>query len=108
MEEKVKHLKEVFDNFLKKNNAYDAWYERYRLDNLMYEDEVPIENFIQGIIENNSIGSMMYFGIEGTCLCTKDGDKFIEENKKCDILSNGDFIDLDRKWINTWESLIKN
>lgn len=107
--EKINYVKSKFDQFLKDNNAYDAWYERYRLDNLMYSDEVPIENFIRYMLEKNdkgAINSIFYSGIEGTAMCTNEGDKFIEENKKCDILSNGVMVDLDEKWVNNWEKYI--
>ena len=110
MEEKVKYLKEIFDKFLKDNNAYDAWYERYRLDNLAYEDDVPIEKFLGDMIKDGKGGihSIFYSGIAGTCMCayTNKTDKFFEENKKCDILNNTDIIELDDKWMSTWKNLV--
>lgn len=109
MKEKVNYLKEVFDKFLKDNELYDAWYERYRLDNVLYNDDVPIESFIEEIIRGDSIGSLFYSGIAGTCLSAYTGcdlDKFIEENKKTDVLSNLTIMSGDEKWVKTWESLV--
>ena len=107
MEEK---LKKAFDNFLKKNNVYEAWYERYRLDNLIYGDEVPIENFFRDAIskEESGIHSLFYSGIQGTIMTTEKGDEFIKENKKCDILSNSLMSDIDEKWMNNWEYIIED
>ena len=107
MEEK---LKKAFDNFLKENNVYEAWYERYRLDNLIYGDEVPIENFFRDAIEKKESGihSLFYSGIQGTVMTTEKGDEFIKENKKCDILSNSLMSDIDEKWMNNWEYIIED
>lgn len=108
MEKNVQYIKTKLDQFLKENNAYDAWYERYRLDNLMYNDEVPIEDFISSMIKGGERGihSMFYSGIQGTVMCTKKGDEFIEKNKKCDILDNGVFSKLDGIWMDTWKTFI--
>ena len=57
MEEK---LKKVFDNFLNENNVYEAWYERYRLDNLIYGNEVPIENFFRDAIAKEEFGILIW------------------------------------------------
>lgn len=105
MTDKVKYLKDAFDSFLKANNAYEAWYERYRLDNLLYQDDVPVERFIESIINSNNVKNMLYYGVQGTCMTTVEGERFVEENRKCDILTNGDICSLDRKWMDTYESL---
>lgn len=106
--EKIQYVKKVFDQFLKDQNIYDAWYERYRLDNAMYEDEIPIENFLSNMIEKGERGihNIFYSGIQGTCMTSKEGDDFIAKNKQCDILSNSDMIDADGKWMDNWKSLI--
>lgn len=108
MESKIVYLKEIFDKFLKDNNAYDAWYERYRLDNLMYDDDVPVNEFFNSTIIHGEecVNSMFYNGVSATCLISEDGEKFIEENKKCDILSNRTIADLDSKWMDTWKTLV--
>lgn len=98
-------LLEQFNKFLKENNAYEAWYERYRLDNLMYVDNVPIEKFIQNMIDKNRIDSIFYDGIAGTTMTTKEGDEFLKLHKKCDILSNGFMADLDSKWIDLCQNI---
>lgn len=107
MEEK---LKKVFDNFLKENNVYEAWYERYRLDNLIYGDEVPIENFFREAIAKGESGIhyLFYSGIQGTVMTTEKGDEFIKKNKKCDILSNSLMSDIDEKWMDNWKYIIEN
>lgn len=110
--EKITYIKEQFDRFLKDNHAYDAWYERYRLDNLIYEEEVAIEHFIANMLkkaengDDAALGRIFYHGIAGTAMCTNEGDKFIAENKKCDILSNNAMSDLDLKWVETWQEYI--
>lgn len=105
MEEK---LKKVFDNFLKENNVYEAWYERYRLDKLIYGYEVPVEDFFREAIKKGEfcIHSLFYRGIQGTVMTTRTDDEFIEENKKCDILSNSLMSEIDEKWMNNWESIV--
>ena len=107
MEEK---LKKAFDNFLKENNVYEAWYERYRLDNLIYGNEVPIENFFRDAIakKESGIHSLFYSGIQGTVMTTEKGDEFIKENKKCDILSNSLMSDIDEKWMDNWKYIIED
>jgi len=108
MENKVKYLKDVFDKFLKDNNVYDAWYERYRLDNLIYEDDIPIEEFIEDRIKDgeNSVHGMFYIGIGDTVWHTQEIDDFIEKNKQCDILTNSDMADMDAKWMDSWHDLV--
>lgn len=92
-------LLEQLNTFLKENNAYEAWYERYRLDNLMYADNISIEKFIQNMIDKNMIDSIFYHGIAGTTMTTMEGDEFLRLHKKCDIKSNGFMAELDIKWI---------
>ena len=108
MKSKVIYLKEIFDKFLKDNNAYDAWYERYRLDNIMYDDEVPVDEFFNSIIIHGAeyVNSMLYTGVSATCLLNKNAEIFIEKNKKCDILSNETIADLDSKWMDSWKTLV--
>ena len=36
----------------------------------------------------------------------KNAEKFIEENKQCDILSNETIADLDSKWMDSWKTLV--
>ena len=107
MEEK---LKKAFDNFLKENNVYEAWYERYRLNNLIYGDEVPIEKFFREAIAKGESGIhfLFYIGIQSTIMTTKKGDEFIKENKKCDILSNSLMSNIDEKWMNNWKYIIED
>ena len=83
MKSKVIYLKEIFDKFLKDNHAYDAWYERYRLDNLMYGDDVLINEFFNTMIIHGEdcVNSLFYNGVSATCLLNKNAEKFIEENK---------------------------
>ena len=108
MKSKVIYLKEIFDKFLKDNNAYDAWYERYRLDNLMYGDEVPVDEFFNTMIIHGEecVNSLFYNGVSATCLLNKNAEIFIEENKQCDILSNETIADLDSKWMDSWKTLV--
>ena len=108
MKSKVIYLKKIFDKFLKDNNAYDAWYERYRLDNLMYGDEVPVDEFFNTMIIHGeeSVNSLFYNGVSATCLLNKNAEIFIEKNKKCDILSNETMADLDSKWMDSWKTLV--
>lgn len=41
--------KETFIQFLKDNNFYDAWIEGYNLDNEIYDDNIPLEEFFRTI-----------------------------------------------------------
>lgn len=105
MKDEATHLKQVFDKFLKDNNAFDAWYERYRLDNLIYNDEVPIETFFDKMSTHEK--DTFYSGIEGTCMSAIGNSKeIIEKNKKCDILDSSRIIELDDKWMSTYKSLL--
>ena len=36
---------EIFIQFLKDNDFYDAWMEGYNLDNEIYDDAIPLEEF---------------------------------------------------------------
>ena len=38
--------KDVFFKFLKDNNFYDAWIEGFNLDNEIYDDDVPLDEFL--------------------------------------------------------------
>lgn len=39
--------KETFIQFLKDNNFYDAWMEGYTIDNEIYNDNVPLNRFLE-------------------------------------------------------------
>lgn len=42
-------MKETFIQFLKNNNFYEGWMEGYKLDNEIFEDVVPLEEFFKKV-----------------------------------------------------------
>ena len=87
IEEKISYVKEIFDNFLKKHKCYDAWYERYRLDNLIYNDDISMEKFIEKEIKIEELPIYLLQQLESFLLSdikVEDSElyKELEENKK--------------------------
>lgn len=39
--------KETFYSFLRDNGFYDPWMEAYKIDNAIFEDDVPLDEFFQ-------------------------------------------------------------
>ena len=77
-------------------------------DNLMYGDDIPVDEFFNTMIIHGEdcVNSLFYNGVSATCLLNKNAEKFIEENKQCDILSNDTVADLNSKWMDNWKTLV--
>ena len=52
MADEKQTTKDVFFKFLKENNFYDAWIEGFNLDNEIYDDDVPLDEFLN-LYESN-------------------------------------------------------
>lgn len=93
---------EVFIQFLKDNNFYDAWMEGYNLDNEIYDDHITLEDFFKG----NSPYIWLYSGPSAMAmLMFRPEDKEKDENGIVNryfkwrdrYLTN--YIRLDKKWM---------
>lgn len=91
--------KETFIQFLRDNNFYDAWMEGYDLDNELYDDEVPLDEFLSHCNTN----VWLYYGISALAWELKeDGnipEDLLKRFKEWRSKHLADYIDLDQKWM---------
>ena len=92
---------EIFVQFLKDNNFYDAWIEGYNLDNEIYDDIVPLEEFFRTIHPL----VWLYSGPAAMAMLSSND---IKNNKSSSIAKRysewrdkylSDYIRLDEKWM---------
>lgn len=87
--------KEIFIQFLKDNDFYDAWMNAYDLDNELYQEIVSLDKFF----ENSSPTSWMYYGISAMSFSPNYKDEnlnnIITDWRKKNLTK---WISLDDKW----------
>lgn len=88
--------KETFFSFLKENDFYEGWMEGYDLDNRIYDDEVPLDDFF----DNQLAHLWLYLGIGCLAFGNVEVDSSLKERwdewreKYLSVC-----IDLDDKWM---------
>lgn len=90
--------KEMFIDFLKENNFYEAWFEGYNIDNEIWNDNVPFDKFIN----KGSAINWFYSGVTELALVfnrpkeESDLQRRYDEWRKNNLNT---FLSLDKKWM---------
>lgn len=91
--------KEIFLDFLKENNFYDAWMEGYKLDNEIADDNVPLDHFF----ENCQQITWLYHGPGILAWIPQWPEGFnpdlIRRHSEWRKKYQGQYMDLDEKWM---------
>lgn len=89
--------KETFIQSLKDNNFYDAWMEGYTIDNEIYNDNVPLDWFLEKCPKD----TWLYYGISALATETEWPVGFEALKARHSLWRKAhlsDYIDLDEKW----------